>query len=333
MIKYNFATPFCLLVLLTFNLHSLGAVPGMGFDRDDFLIAGFNSDAIYVYDHDFTYKGTLDDNFPQVTGLDFDAHGNLVAVGQSRQVRTYDAAGNRLSSFASDEINLAIDIKVGPNGNYYTATQFNGIWEFSPDGSWSTQLASGQFIGLAVLPGDVLWGGFLQNRPFVDVFDTTTRAYATSLPLDNGQERASSLFYSQSTDTVLMASTYYYDGVFERDTNGQFLREFTAPDFHSSTGVTRGPDGDVFATDSSDDRVYRWKADGTFVGVIDLTTSGIHSPTNILWAGNIIPQPIPEPTAITIAALAGALLLSFRWKCTGERYARRSHEGLPYNSA
>ncbi len=54
----------------------------VGWDDDDFLVAGFNSDTIGVYDSDLTFKHNLVTGFNAVTGLDFDAAGNLVAAGQ-----------------------------------------------------------------------------------------------------------------------------------------------------------------------------------------------------------------------------------------------------------
>ena len=120
------------------------------------------------------------------------------------------------------------------------------------------------------------------------------------------------MFYSATTDTVLMASDFFANGVYERNRDGQFVREFTAPGFSSSTGVTRGPGGDVFATDESDELVYRWKSDGTFVGAIDLTStnSGIVSPVNIVWAGNYIP--VPEPSTLALSFVALCLAMSRR---------------------
>ena len=46
-------------------------------------------------------------------------------------------------------------------------------------------------------------------------------------------------------------------------------------------GVTRGPGGGVFATDFVNDGVFRWDADGAFVGLTDLSAS-VTDPGNIL---------------------------------------------------
>lgn len=74
------------------------------------------------------------------------------------------------------------------------------------------------------------------------------------------------MFYSAATDTVLMAShdtRFDKAGIVERDTSGNLVRLFDVPDgFLGAAGVTRGPGGDVFATEIGIDTVYRWTADG-----------------------------------------------------------------------
>lgn len=282
----------------------------VGFDNDDFIIAGFVSDSIAVYDSDFTFKGNLDASFDRAAGLDFDAAGRVVAAGQNKQVRVYDAAGNQLPpplSFSNLDLGSPIDLKVGPGpaGNYYVGTQSNGLREFTPVGVTARIFDTDTYSGVAVLPGNVLWGGgFNGSGNLLNVFDLVTGTQTGSITLDNGQTDVVSMFYSAATDTVLLADGNN-SAIYERETDGTFLRSFTATGLGSPRGVTRGPGGDVFATDGLDDGVYRWDADANFLGFTSLSPS-INGPINILYTGNI-----PEPATATLL-LAAALPLMTR---------------------
>ncbi len=168
----------------------------------------------------------------------------------------------------------------------------NGLVEFTPTGVTGRTFDTGNHDGVAVLPGGVLWGGDSINSTGIEVFDLATGSNTGTIDFDNGQQRAASMSYSVATGTVLMADISA-DSVFERTTDGTFVRSFTATGFGLPLGVTRGPNGDVFATDVFDDGVYRWQADGTYVGFTSLG-GGLDAPVNILWAGNS-PTVIPEP--------------------------------------
>ena len=282
-------------------------------DGDDFMIAGFLSGTVAVYDRDFTFKGNLATGFDRVTGLDFDAAGNVVAVGRSPdEVRTYDPDGNRIAarSFTNTILGAPIDVKVGPGaggGNLYVGTRVD-LREFAPDGTTLRQFDTGDYEGVAVLPGGVLWGGG-GGFAGIEVFDITTGANTATLAFDGGQQDATSMTYSAATDTVLLADNNS-GRLFERNTDGALVRVFDAPGFASTYGATRGPGGDVFATNYENDAVYRWAADGTFLGSTALT-GGLDGPINILWAGNSVPA-VPEPGTIALTLLGAAGLLGVR---------------------
>ena len=137
---------------------------GIGWYDDDFLIAGLISDTIGVYGSDFTFKGNLDTGFQAVTGLDFDAVGNLVATGRSPgEVRVYRSAGTQVSAlnFLNPNLGTSINLKVGPAGNYYVGTQdvLSGgdrLRELSPTGSSLRHFDIDDYDGVAVLPGGQL---------------------------------------------------------------------------------------------------------------------------------------------------------------------------------
>ena len=288
-----------------------GVAAGIGFDADDFLIAGSRSDTIGVYDADLTYKGDLDASFPGVVGLDFDAAGRLVAVGRDPgQVRVYDSGGTQVSGFANDAVGLPIDLKVAGDGNYYVGTQTNGLVAFTPDGQSFGPLDDGDYEGVAALPGGVLWGGGGdETGRFIKTFDLATGTQSGTVPLDNGQQSAVAMSYSAATNTVL-ATDAATGRVFERETDGTFVRSFAADGFAFAFGVTRGPGGDVFATEEFDNGVYRWTADGTFVGFTALDSAVTFRPGNIVWAGSIdaVPAPLPGDAngdgSVTIADFA-----------------------------
>jgi hypothetical protein len=164
------------------------------------------------------------------------------------------------------------------------------------------QFDEGRYHGVAVLPGNVLWAGF-DSRGYlrharngeiisadvtdINVFDLVTGSQIGSFTLDQGQLGANAMFYSTSTNTVLITDRQS-DAVYERATDGKFLRSFTAPGMGEMAGVTRGPGGHVFVTDFHDNGVYRWTADGGFVGFFPLSRPFL---TNIVWTGNSIPEP------------------------------------------
>jgi hypothetical protein len=70
--------------------------------------------------------------------------------------------------------------------------------------------------------------------------------------------------------------------------------------------LTRGPNGDVFATDQTaavGGRIARWKADGTYLGLQSIPGNGL---TGIVWTGNTT---IPEPVGVIL--LVNAMCVEF----------------------
>ena len=272
---------------------STAAAQTVGWDDDDFLVAGISSFSIGVYDADLTFKGNLAVDFPQVTALDFDATGRLVASGATNdEVRVFESDGSLVSSFTDPAIGSPVNIKVLPSGNYLVGTG-QGLREFTPEGELVRELAAGVWQGVAVLPVGIAWGGGYSLR----AFDVMTGELLPGSLLDNGQSDAVSMMFSAETQTVLMTDrgggAAFEASVFERSTDGTFVRELDAPGFDRSFGVTRGPKGEIFATDLQDDGIYRWSSDGSYLGFTDLSAS-LDNPYGIVWAGNSV---VPEPGA------------------------------------
>jgi len=285
----------------------------VSFDSDDFLIVGREgSEGIHVFDHDFTPKDRL------VTiaamggsGIDFDSQGNVVYVGISpRQILVKNTTPTQHTS--TPVANGAGDVVVAPNGNYIVAS--STIQERTPDGAIVRSFGSGGYSSVAILPGNILWAGTHNvNAPGQDiqVYDLNTGQLINSLPLHvpAGQLYVGDIFYSKLTNTVLMGNGRADSNIpgataaaFELDLAGNLLRTFSTPpsstavyNFINSNGITRGPNGDVFATDHSDmhpTRLGHWKADGTFVGYVPAQTAfTLANPQGILWAGNFVPEP------------------------------------------
>ncbi len=311
-------------MILSVGSPTAEAVP---FDFDDFIVSGFLSDNIAVFDSDRTFKGFLDTNFNGVSGMDFDAAGRVVATSVNGEVRVYNSAGELVPelSFFNDDLGAAIDLKVGPSGNYYVGTQSTGggLLEFTPTGETVRVWAEGDYDGVAVLPGGVFWGGGfgLPPRGFINIFDLDTGVQSGTIPLDNGQVTAVSMFYDPNTDTVLTVDIDS-DKVYERDIDGNFIRSFEVPDgfpeMRTSVGVTRGPNGDVYATNqgtlgSADGNgVFIWDASGDFVEFIEFPEAAVRAPIGILYTGNS--PVVPEPTSVVLLGIGGLglLLLSRR---------------------
>ena len=296
-------------LLLAFSASSAHAI---GFDNNDFIVPGFNSNELAVYDSDLTYKGNLDASFVNVAGVDFDAAGNVVAVSQDyRQnaaaVRTYSAAGTPLGSFESTSLSDALDIKVTPTGNYIVGTQDSQFTaaEFTPAGAFVRSLGTDVYSGIAVLPGNVLWAGAIEAGAKVDVFSLATGNLTGTINLDNGQHSVTSMTFSAATGSVLTVDSIN-GRIYERNLDGSFVRRFDLPaGAPQAVSVTRGPGGDVYATSFNNDSgaVQHWLANGTFVGTTVLTD--IVGPTNILWTGNAV----PEPASLSLFALGGGAML------------------------
>jgi hypothetical protein len=88
--------------------------------------------------------------------------------------------------------------------------------------------------------------------------------------------------------------------IYERDLNGTLVRTFTAAGIDNISGVTRGPNGHVYATSSLESRIYHWNMSGSLQGST-LTSANFTYGAGIAWAGNV-----PEPASASILLMAGA---------------------------
>lgn len=259
----------------------------IGFDRDDFIIAGGDSDNIGVFDADLSFKGYLDASIDNPFQLAFDNLGRVVVAAQGQpEIRVYDATGNRPPSLSFTHPNLGIpgNIAVDAGGNYFVATQSDQLYlqTFTPNGLNLGTVGSDRVDAVVALPNGELWTG----RAFgsVNVFETATGAFKKSLPIS----LVSNLSYSAATDTVFVGDVVM-ETIREFSTDGTLLREFVAPGLVNPEAIVRGPDNDVFAT-SAQTGVFRWKADGTFIGVTSME-SHLQFLGGMLWAGNAVPEP------------------------------------------
>lgn len=300
------------IVVLTVSLVSAERARAIGWDSNDFIISGGPSftTRIGVFDHDLTFKGFLDDDFVFNTGMDFDAAGNLVAVGggNAREVRVYSPSGARVGGFASN-MYFAVpgDIKVTPTGEYLVAMNITGpgigARRFTPQGALLREYTSNSTRGAVVLPGNRLWLAG-PGATAVNVFDLDTGSNLGSLPIA-GLAGVYSMRYSATTDSVLIA-TVQSNAVIETDLSGVVLRTFVSPFATSFSAVTRGPDGHVFATATSNSRVLEWDSVGAYIGETS-TLGSTGSAVAIVWAGDI-----PEPSATVFVAAIGYALLKRR---------------------
>jgi hypothetical protein len=242
---------------------------------------------VAVYDQDLSFKGLLDPALPSATGLDFTQDGRVVAVARPDQVRVFASDGSTVGSFTDARVGVAIDAKLGDTDLLYVATQEStyAISEFSLDGSFIRSIGAADFLSNAVLPGGVLWA--CGSGASIDFFNITTGSLTGSFALDNGQNIASSMFFSESSGTVLTTDHLGSNvSVFERNTDGSFVQAFQTTS-GSSYGVTRGPNGIVVATDCDNNRIVRWQANGVFIDSTSIAANSI-CPVNILWAGNAV---------------------------------------------
>ncbi|MEM1013897.1 MAG: PEP-CTERM sorting domain-containing protein, partial [Planctomycetota bacterium] len=165
---------------------------------------------------------------------------------------------------------------------------------------------------------------------FIDVHDIESGGLSSRIAFDNGQSSAVSMFYDRNTDTVLTVDIDA-DMVFERDLDGNFLRSFEVPDgvvgnagdpiiMNTSLGVTRGPNGEVYATNqgtlsnvpgaTDGNGIFVWDASGDFIEFIDFDViSAFDAPIGILYGGNI---PIPEPTSVVLLGLGALTMVNRR---------------------
>jgi hypothetical protein len=274
-----------------------------GFGANDFIVAGYNNGTLADLDQNGNFQGTID-SLPGAVGLDFLANGNLVAAGQGSGVKEYDSAGNVVTSFNNNDIGDPIDLKASSSNLLYAGNQQpGGAPEVNLSGTTLRFVGTNNYDSIALLPNNVVWAGGDGYQGKIDVIDLTSGNVTSTITLDHGQNDAESMFYSASTNTVLTTSDN--QGVFERDLNGNFIREFAFPTSTDSYGVTRGPGGDVFATDFSHSSILEWHADGTFVGSIDIS-SNVSGPTGLVWAGNSNPNFVVQNGTLTVHGTTNA---------------------------
>ena len=156
--------------------------------------------------------------------------------------------------------------------------------EFTPNGTLVRQFGTGDVTGTVIIPGNRLWTGGI-GIPDIHVYDLITGSAIGTLSIPHS---AVSMSYSTSTSTVLAASA---GRIHELDLQGNLVRTFTAPNT-SLASATRGPNGDIFATDGFGESVVRWRADGVFMGSV-FTGNVLGGAGEIVWAGNV-----PEPGAL-----------------------------------
>jgi WD40 repeat protein len=298
------------LFVLTACLFTAASAQITGYASTDFILTEFASGRLAVYDQNFAFKGYLDNSFSNPTGLDLLPNGNLVATGYGQDVRTYDRNGNTLSQFSSSQLGAPVDLKVS-GGMLYVGTQYNthSAAEFTSAGTFMRSFAAKEYQGIAVLPGGVLWAGSEYYPGTIEVFDLATGNVTDTINLDNGQIAVTSMHYSPATNTVfttnsegiLLTAAGGYGAVYERSTSGAFVRVFVAPYSFTSYGVTRGPNGNVYATDYSNNRVVYWDANGIYLG--EFPTLG--NAYNLVWAGNAL-----APTAANVA-IAGKIFNNY----------------------
>jgi hypothetical protein len=279
---------------------------GVGWDSNDFIITGAPNfpDRIGIFDHDFTFKGYLEQNFFGVSGMDFDAQGRLVAQSLlNAEVRVYDSSGATVGGFTQTNSPMLVpgsDLKVAPDGSYFLGTLSSGARSFTPQGAFIRQYGSGNSTGLAVLPGNRLWAGGAGTT--VRIFDTDTGDQVGTFTADQ-QVNSGNMQYTSTANTVLLVDPDRdAGGAYERDLNGMLLQQFHLPIAQTNcNGATRGPGGDVFGTSNNlSVDIVHWLPNGTVVGTLDVYPTNI-TPVRILWAG-IVPE--PGTTALLIAGIS-----------------------------
>ena len=231
------------------------AVQAASFDSNDFIVVGTNfpPSGTHIYSETLAYKGPLG-AIP---------HGSITGYGVGHvaihefdelgeYVRVYNSAGSVVKEIPSPGNNG--DLKARANGNLLLARTrtMSGdpgpIKEITATGAVVRTIGSLPYRSIAVLPGNIMWAG-MNNSNTIDVFDLTTGLFSTSFVLPGGQDDANSMYYSNETNTVLVADSREVpltqsNIVSELDTTGALVRTFNLrPDFvapmESSLGVTR----------------------------------------------------------------------------------------------
>lgn len=284
------ATQVALLLGALVTTVPAAAGPTIGWDADDFLVAEFFDGVIAVFDADFGFKGLLDDDFPDVTGLDLAPDGSLVAVSQEQTVRRYTADGSMVGEFTHPLVGQgAIDVSVSARPRLYIGLRDSGegMSEFELDGTFLRQYINPvtPYRGVAAVPGERVWAADVEAGVPIDVWSIAS-ATRTEIPLDNGQVAGGqSMAYSQLTRTVLTTDVSKgLTQVVERTPDGGFVRAFAEPLNIDLLGVARGPANAVFATECPNGLIFSWEADGTPLGFFDAPGIG-GCPVGIVWSG------------------------------------------------
>jgi hypothetical protein len=276
---FNFILTLIALSLISIATYNVSAQYSM----TDFIVAGCNSGNVAVYNSSFVFQSNLTTGFGCAAGLDLLSNGNLVTSSQINEVRFYNPAGMIVSSFANSQIGNPVDTKIWANSNLFIGRNAQtSIANFTTGGTFVGTVGTVSYAGIAVLPGNILWAGGQFGT--IDVFDIPTNTLISTITLDNGQGDASAMYYSPSTNTVLTTDTFT-GAVYERTVSGAFVRRFLGGNV--LYGVTRGPGGDVYATNCFGNEIYRWSATGTLLATFS-TLPQIDCPLNIIWTGNII---------------------------------------------
>jgi len=283
----------------------------VGFDANDFIISTVNSQdyGVHVYDYDFTYKGLLASAASVTTGLDFNASGQLVARGWFNQPNVVEFIVFEETGVPSPEYPSfvpatpgGLDFKVGPNGNYFVASQNdvfaepNGFLVLNTLGEVVNVIDEGDYEGVAVLPNGTVWGGGGSlGSEFLKIFDAedgnqlayyalprSGRGGSTlpegATPFDGGQRAANTMHYSEVSNTVLIGEARD-GGVTERNIDGSFVRRFET-NLTNIRGITRGPGGDIYV--ASGNAVVRFSSTGVLLDTFEVPTGS----WNIVWGGN-----------------------------------------------
>ena len=250
----------------------------------DFLIADSVGGRIAVYDQNLVFQRYLDTVFAGVSGLTLLSPNSVAAAGTNR-IKTYNSLGATLTDFTDVRIGNARDMKSIGTTRLFVGTRnvTNAVAEFSNSGTYVRSYGSKAYTAVAVLPGGVLWASEIGSST-IDVFDIATGTQTSTITLDGGEINADSMFYSPSTNTVLITD-FNTIAAYERSSTGSLIRTFAGG--NARLGVTRGPGGDVFATDGA--VVDRWTSAGAYVGATDISAN-VGSANNIVWAGNFAPS-------------------------------------------
>jgi Carboxypeptidase regulatory-like domain len=277
---FNLLAAFCLL-FLTFNINITAQ-----YTTTDFIVAGCNTQNVAVLNQSLVFQNNLTTAYGCAAGLDLLSNGNVVSASMIGDVRFFNSSGTLVSTFVDSRVGGPIDIKSDPLGQLFIGTQTttNSVAKFTTSGTYLGSLGTPvSYASVEILPGNVLWAG--GPNGIIDVFNTTSGTLTSTITLDNGQVNAESMYYSPSTNTVLIADIGS-GNVYERTTTGAFVRVFTGG--NAQFGVTRGPGGDVYATNcfaAPGSQIFRWNSTGTLISTTS-TLPNIDCPVNIIWAGN-----------------------------------------------